>query len=93
MIRPELVEIARAEPPAGRVILPVTCMDSAFQGALRVLTLRDAAGGELIVHLDAARPEVAPGAALWATWEPEVARLFPPDGAKEEMVFPFPNYP
>ncbi len=81
MIRPERLELARHEPPPGRLGLPVTCTDLVFQGAMLRCALRDPAGGELIHYLEAGRHQsgVAPGAALWASWEADAARLFHPD--------------
>jgi spermidine/putrescine transport system ATP-binding protein len=81
MVRPERLEVGPHEPPPGRLGLPVTCTDNVFQGAVRRLALRDAAGGELIDFLEASReqPGVLPGSELWASWEPDAARLLHPD--------------
>ena len=64
MIRPECLEVGCDEPPPERLALPVTCTDLVFQGALLRCALRDPAGGELIAHLEAARPQpgIHPGA-------------------------------
>jgi spermidine/putrescine transport system ATP-binding protein len=80
MIRPERLEVAVAEPGDGLLGLPVTCTDVVYQGPVRRCALRDAAGGEWIDYLDAARqmPGVAPGATLWLSWEPDDARLLLP---------------
>jgi spermidine/putrescine transport system ATP-binding protein len=82
MIRPEHLLVGQAEPPPGRLGLPVTCTDSIFQGAVRRLVLRAAGGGEPIDSLEAVCPQrtVVPGAALWASWEPQAARLLAPEG-------------
>jgi spermidine/putrescine transport system ATP-binding protein len=79
MIRPEHLDVDSQEPPAGRMGLPVTCIDNIFQGAVRRLALRDPAGGELIDYLEVSRPQpgVTPGAALWVSWDPDAARLLP----------------
>jgi spermidine/putrescine transport system ATP-binding protein len=81
MIRPERLEVGPSEPPAGRLGLPVTCIDNVFQGAQRRLALRDATGGELVDFLEASReqPGVVPGASLWVSWEPDAARLLHPE--------------
>jgi spermidine/putrescine transport system ATP-binding protein len=81
MIRPERLELAAAEPPPGRLGLPVTCTDLVFQGPVRRCALRDAAGGELVDYLEASReaPGVRPGAALWVSWDPDAGRLLRPD--------------
>jgi spermidine/putrescine transport system ATP-binding protein len=85
MIRPERLEIAPSEPPAGHLGLPVTCSDVVFQGAVRRCAVKDSAGGELIDYLEASRehPAVRPGAALWVSWEPDAARLLHPDGTTD----------
>jgi spermidine/putrescine transport system ATP-binding protein len=81
MIRPERIDVTVDEPPADRLAMPVTCTDVVFQGPVRRIQLRDPDGGELIDFVEAARPEpgVVPGATLWATWEPEAARLLQPE--------------
>jgi spermidine/putrescine transport system ATP-binding protein len=79
MIRPERLELAAEPPGPGRLGLPVTCTDLVFQGAVLRCALRDPAGGELVDYLEASRqqPGVRPGAALWASWEVDDARLLP----------------
>jgi spermidine/putrescine transport system ATP-binding protein len=81
MIRPERLEVGADEPPPDMLGLPVTCTDLVFQGAVRRCALRDAAGGEWIDYLEASRElrGVAPGAALWISWQPDAARLLNPD--------------
>ena len=81
MIRPECLEVGCDEPPPERLALPVTCTDLVFQGALLRCALRDPAGGELIAHLEAARPQpgIHPGASLWVSWQPGAERLLHPE--------------
>jgi spermidine/putrescine transport system ATP-binding protein len=81
MVRPERLRVAAEEPGAGRAGLPVTCSDLVFQGAQLRCVLKDPAGEELVVHLEAdgGRAGVAPGAALWASWAPEASRLLAPE--------------
>lgn len=81
MIRPERLELAPAEPPEGRLGLPVVCTDVVYQGAMRRCAVEHAAGGELVDYLETSRehPAVRPGAALWASWRPDAARLLHPD--------------
>jgi len=81
MIRPERLEIAATEPGPGLLGLPVTVTDLVFQGPVRRCALKDPAGGELIDYLEASRAlsGVAPGASLWASWDPEASRLLHPD--------------
>jgi spermidine/putrescine transport system ATP-binding protein len=83
MIRPERLELGAAEPPPGRLGLPVTCTDLVFQGPVRRCALRDPSGGELVDYLEASReaPGVRPGAALWVSWDPDAARLLRPEAA------------
>jgi spermidine/putrescine transport system ATP-binding protein len=81
MVRPERLQLATAEPAAGRAGLPVTCTDLVYQGAQLRCALADPAGGELVAQLEADEPRqgVTPGAALWANWDPAAARLLPPE--------------
>lgn len=83
MVRPEHLEVAAEEPPPGRPALSVVCTGSAFEGASRRLLLR-AGSGDAAIPLEArhaqpgAEPSAAPGAALWASWAPDGARLLAP---------------
>jgi spermidine/putrescine transport system ATP-binding protein len=81
MVRPERLELVAAQPGPELVALPVTCADLVFQGAVLRCALRDAAGNELITHVEAARrdPGVRAGASLWLAWPPEAGRLLRPD--------------
>jgi spermidine/putrescine transport system ATP-binding protein len=85
MVRPERIRIGPDEPAAGCVGLPVTCTDLVFQGAQLRCAVRDPAGDELVVQLEAngARQGVAPGAALWVSWAPEASRLLPVEAAAQ----------
>jgi spermidine/putrescine transport system ATP-binding protein len=86
MVRPERLELAREEPPEGRLGLPVVCTDLVFQGAQLRCELRDPSGGELIDYLEPSRQPagVVPGASLWVSWERDAARLFHPDASTFE---------
>ena len=81
MVRPERLQLALAEPAAGRAGLPVTCSDLVYQGAQLRCALADPLGAELVAQLEADEPRqgVLPGAALWASWDPAAARLLPPE--------------
>jgi spermidine/putrescine transport system ATP-binding protein len=81
MVRPERLQLAVAEPEAGRASLPVTCTDLVYQGAQLRCALYDPAGAELVAHLEADEPRqgVIPGATLWASWDSAAARLLPPE--------------
>ena len=78
MVRPERLDVSAAEPDAGRACMPVTCTDLVFQGAVQRCALTTAAGDEIVAHIDTDRPvhEARAGAALWATWDADVARLY-----------------
>jgi hypothetical protein len=88
MVRPERLELAREEPPPGRLGLPVVCTDLVFQGAQLRCALRDPSGGELIDYLEASRQPagVVPGASLWVSWEQDAARLLHPEVARLESA-------
>jgi spermidine/putrescine transport system ATP-binding protein len=79
MLRPERIELGSSEPKPDRIGLPVTCVDVVFRGAVLRCALRDAAGGEQVAYVDAARADAAPrpGATLWIGWQPDSARLLP----------------
>ena len=83
MLRPERIELGESEPKPDRIALPVTCIGLVFQGAALRCSLRDAAGGEQVAYVDAARhdPSLRPGAALWLGSDPDWARLLHPDDA------------
>jgi spermidine/putrescine transport system ATP-binding protein len=81
MVRPERLELVAAPPGPELVALAVTCSDLVFQGAVLRCALRDAAGTELIAHVEAARrdPGLRAGASLWLAWPSEAGRLLRPD--------------
>ena len=81
MIRPERLALSARDPGSGRIAMQVTCTDLVYQGAMLRCVLRDAQGGELTHYLEASRqePGVRPGATLFASWEPDAARLLHPD--------------
>jgi putative spermidine/putrescine transport system ATP-binding protein len=69
-IRPEYMGLALAEPAEGNA-LPARLCDLTYQGAETRLSLTTAGGVPLVLRLPtAALPAgLAPGAAVWATWE------------------------
>jgi spermidine/putrescine transport system ATP-binding protein len=81
MVRPERLQLLRAEPAQDVAALPVTCAGLVFQGAVLRCELTDAAGHELVAHVEAARrdPDLREGAAVWLAWPPDAARLLHPD--------------
>ena len=82
MIRPERVSLHRDGPPAGLAVVPVTVADLVFQGPVIRYALRDAAGAELVAHVESEDRDarIAAGDRVWAGWDPAAARLLPPEG-------------
>jgi spermidine/putrescine transport system ATP-binding protein len=82
MVRPERLELAATEPPPEGLGMQVVCTEVVFQGAVRRCALRDPAGGEVVLYLDAVRDafDVAPGASLWVSWSAGAGRLLEPEG-------------
>jgi hypothetical protein len=82
MVRPERLELGATEPPTERLGMQVVCTEVVFQGAVRRCALRDPAGGEVVLYLDAVRDafDVAPGASLWVSWSAGAGRLLAPEG-------------
>jgi len=83
MVRPERLHVGTAEPGPGRMGLPATCTDLVFQGAQLRCALRDSAGSDVVVHIEADEPRqgVAPGASLWISWPVDAGRLIPAEPA------------
>jgi spermidine/putrescine transport system ATP-binding protein len=81
MVRPHRLRLLAAEPAPDAVALPVTCTGLVFQGAVLRCELEDAAGHELVAHVEATgrAPDLRTGAALWLAWTPDAARLLRPD--------------
>jgi spermidine/putrescine transport system ATP-binding protein len=81
MVRPERLEVCAGEPSSERCSMPVTCTDLVFQGAVQRCAVSTAAGDELVAHIETDRPvrEARAGAALWAYWEADAARLLEPE--------------
>jgi spermidine/putrescine transport system ATP-binding protein len=79
MIRPERIELARQHAP-GEASLPVTVVETIFQGPVLRCVLRDARGDEIVAHLGGGRRPAGPaiGEAGWASWQLDAARLLPP---------------
>ncbi len=80
MVRPERIRLAAAQPAGPVNTIPVTLAEMIFQGPVVRFVLRDAAGAEIIAHVDDdERPGgIARGATVWATWDPSASRLLPP---------------
>ncbi|MGH7787053.1 MAG: ABC transporter ATP-binding protein [Candidatus Binatia bacterium] len=79
MVRPERIKLALAE-PMGRNAIPVTVVESIFQGPVVRCMLTDAAGDEFIAHIDEEErpPGLQRGMRLWASWDTSASRLLPP---------------
>jgi spermidine/putrescine transport system ATP-binding protein len=81
MVRPERVNLYPRGLPAGISGLPVTIADLVFQGPVLRYGLKDAAGGEIVAHVESEDRDTAirVGDRVWAGWDPGAARLLPPD--------------
>jgi spermidine/putrescine transport system ATP-binding protein len=81
MVRPERVNLYPQGLAAGTVGLPVTIADLVFQGPVLRYSLRDAAGTEIVAHVESEDrdPDIRVGDRLWAGWDPAAARLLLPD--------------
>ena len=78
MVRPERIRVAASPPSDASPAIAVTMTEIVFQGPTVRCVLRDADGGELVAQLDASGGAgLARGAALWASWEIDAARLLP----------------
>jgi spermidine/putrescine transport system ATP-binding protein len=80
MVRPERIKLAVNEPGGGVNAVPVTVVETIFQGPVVRCVLRDTAGTEMIAHVDDDErpPGLARGARMWAVWDPAASRLLPP---------------
>ena len=58
----------------------MTLTEMIFQGPVLRCVLRDGADGEIVAHVDDdERPDgLQRGAEMWASWDPNGARLLPP---------------
>ena len=85
MIRPERLRLSNAAPETDSGI-PVTVKHAVFQGPVIRCSLRALDGTEIVAHVG---PEdtvtgLEPGQTLWASWEPDAARLLPPASYRGE---------
>ncbi|MGH7498583.1 MAG: ABC transporter ATP-binding protein, partial [Gemmatimonadales bacterium] len=83
MIRPERLRLTNAAPETDSGI-PVTVKHAVFQGPVIRCSLRALDGTEIVAHVG---PEdtvtgLEAGQTLWASWEPDAARLLPPAGQR-----------
>jgi spermidine/putrescine transport system ATP-binding protein len=78
MVRPEHVRLTTGAPHPSNAI-PVTVVEMVFRGPVVRCVLRDAAGVEIVAHVDGEdRPTgVGYGATIWATWDAAASRLLP----------------
>ncbi len=88
MVRPERVRVAM-QPFAGVTSIPVTVESAIFQGPVLRLGVRAADGTELVAHVgaDQAIDGLQTGAAAYAAWHPDAARLLAA-GASPDPVAP-----
>jgi spermidine/putrescine transport system ATP-binding protein len=79
MVRPERVKVTAAPPPTdgGHCVVPVTVRDVIFQGPVLRCLMRDDEDDDVIANIEESeRPrDLAPGARMWAVWDPGAARL------------------
>ncbi|MBX3026764.1 ABC transporter ATP-binding protein [bacterium] len=80
MLRPERIRLTRTPAETRWSAIPVQVGEVIFQGPVLRCVLRDAADGEIIANIDDdERPAgLARGAHMWASWDPNGARLLPP---------------
>ena len=83
MIRPERMRFLLTEPAAGTPSLPVTITDIVFQGERLRVALKDAAGNELVEHVEPAQRNgsLRAGATAWIAWDVPDARLLHPEAS------------
>ncbi len=85
MVRPERLRLAN-EMPVAESGIPVKVRHAVFQGPVIRCTLSALDGTEIVAHIG---PEdtvtgLEAGQTLWASWEPDAARLLPPAGYSAE---------
>ena len=80
MLRPERIKLAAGPADPRWSAIPVRVTEIIFQGPVLRCVLRDAADGEILAHIDDdERPDgLQRGAEMWASWDPNGARLLPP---------------
>jgi spermidine/putrescine transport system ATP-binding protein len=83
MIRPERLRLSN-DMPAAELGIPVTVRHAVFQGPVVRCSLTALDGTEIVAHVG---PEdtvtgLEAGRTLWASWDPDAARLLPPAGQK-----------
>ncbi len=80
MLRPERIKLTAAAADTRWPAIPVRVTEIIFQGPVLRCVLRDVADGEILAHIDDdERPEgLRRGAEMWASWDPNGARLLPP---------------
>jgi len=80
MLRPERIKLTAGPADPRWSAIPVRVTEIIFQGPVLRCVLRDAADGEILAHIDDdERPAgLQRGAEMWASWDPNGARLLPP---------------
>jgi len=80
MLRPERIKLTAGAADPRWSAIPVRVTDIIFQGPVLRCVLRDAADEEMVAHIDDdERPDgLQRGAEMWASWDPNGARLLPP---------------
>jgi spermidine/putrescine transport system ATP-binding protein len=80
MLRPERIKLTAGPADPRWSAIPVRVTEIIFQGPVLRCVLRDAADGEILAHIDDDERPVGlqRGAEMWASWDPNGARLLPP---------------
>jgi spermidine/putrescine transport system ATP-binding protein len=85
MIRPERLRLTRTAPDGEDPWLPVTVVETIFQGPVVRFVLADAEGTELVAHVSHAHHQAAEhparGASAFASWPRDIGRLLPQHGS------------
>ncbi len=78
MVRPERLRLS-ATPPAEGTGIPLILQHAVFQGPVVRCGLTAADGTDVVAHIgpEDALPGLQSGLTLWASWDPDAARLLP----------------
>jgi spermidine/putrescine transport system ATP-binding protein len=84
MIRPERIRVSASPPDGGDPWVPVTVVETIFQGPVVRFVLADADGNEIVAHVSHAHHRSAEhpgrGASAFASWPRDIGRLLPRHG-------------
>jgi spermidine/putrescine transport system ATP-binding protein len=81
MVRPERIRVSARGPENDDQSIPVTVVETIFQGPVVRFVLADAAGNEIVAHVSHAHHQSAEhparGASAFASWPRSIGRLLP----------------